>query len=48
MNTVKRAETDERRKQMNELIKVTFENDNPVVSARELHEFLQVNTEFRH
>lgn len=33
---------------MNELIKVTFENDNPVVSARELHEFLQVNTEFRH
>lgn len=33
---------------MNELIKVVFENDRPTVSARELHEFLQVSTEYRH
>ena len=26
---------------MNELIKVTYENDRPVVSARELHEMLR-------
>lgn len=31
---------------MNELIRVTYENDNPVVSARELHEFLQVDTRY--
>lgn len=33
---------------MNELIKVTYENDRPAVSARELHEFLEVVTDFRH
>lgn len=32
---------------MNELIKVTYENDRPVVSARELHEFLEVETPYR-
>lgn len=31
---------------MNELIKVTYENDRPVVSARELHKFLEVETRF--
>lgn len=30
------------------LIKVTVDNDRPTVSARELHEFLEVKTEFRH
>ena len=30
------------------LIKVSVENDRPTVSARELHEFLEVKTEFRH
>lgn len=33
---------------MNELIKVVFENDRPTVSARDLHEFLEVSTEYRH
>ena len=33
---------------MNELIKIGYENNNPTVSARELHEFLEINTEFRH
>ena len=33
---------------MNELIKVTYENDRPAVSARDLHEFLEVETECRH
>ena len=33
---------------MNELIKVTYENDRPAVSARDLHEFLEVETDFRH
>ena len=32
---------------MNELIKVVFENDRPTVSARELHEFLEVETPYR-
>ena len=31
-------------KYMDELIKVTYDNDRPVVSARELHEFLEVET----
>lgn len=31
---------------MNELIKVTYDNDRPVVSARELHDFLEVETPF--
>ena len=31
---------------MNELIKVTYDNDRPVVSARELHNFLEVETPF--
>ena len=29
---------------MNELIKITYDNDRPTVSARELHEFLEVET----
>lgn len=33
---------------MNEIIKISYENDTPVVSARELHEFLEVGTDFRH
>ena len=31
---------------MNELIKITYHNDRPAVSARELHEFLDVGTRF--
>ena len=31
---------------MTELIKVTYNNDRPVVSARELHDFLEVETPF--
>lgn len=33
---------------MNELIKVDYTTDRPTVSARELHEFLEVSTEYRH
>lgn len=33
---------------MNELINVDYSNDRPAVSARELHEFLEVETEYRH
>jgi len=33
---------------MTELIKVTYDNDRPAVSARELHEFLEVSSEFSH
>lgn len=33
---------------MNELIKVDYQNERPTVSARDLHEFLEVGTEFRH
>lgn len=33
---------------MNELIKVNYEGEQPTVSGRELHEFLEVGTEFRH
>ena len=32
---------------MNELIKVTYSNDHPVVSARELHSFLEVQTKYQ-
>ena len=32
---------------MNELIKVSYEGDRPTVSARELHEFLGINTKFQ-
>ena len=32
---------------MNELIKINYESDRPTVSARELHEFLEVNTAFK-
>lgn len=32
---------------MNELIKITYHNDQPAVSARELHEFLEVETPYR-
>lgn len=31
---------------MNELIKIDYSNGNPVVSARELHEFLDVSTRY--
>ena len=31
---------------MNDLIKVVYENDTPTVSARDLHEFLEVGTRF--
>lgn len=33
---------------MNELIKVTYDNDRPAVSARDLHEFLGVGADYRH
>lgn len=33
---------------MNELIKIDYSNDKPAVSARDLHEFLEVGTDFRH
>ncbi|MET0017160.1 antA/AntB antirepressor family protein [Oscillibacter sp.] len=33
---------------MNELIKVTYDNDRPLVSARELHDFLEVGADFPH
>ena len=32
---------------MTELIKVTYDNDRPVVSARELHDFLEVKTAYK-
>lgn len=32
---------------MNELIKVTYDNDRPVVSARELHDFLEAKTAYK-
>lgn len=32
---------------MNELIRVTFDNDRPVVSARDLHEMLEVQTKYQ-
>lgn len=32
---------------MKELIKVTYENDRPAVSARELHDFLEVKTAYK-
>ena len=32
---------------MNELIKVTYDGDRPLVSARDLHEFLEVETPYR-
>lgn len=31
---------------MNELIKVTYDNDRPAVSARDLHDFLEVDTPY--
>lgn len=31
---------------MNELIKITYDNDRPAVSARDLHDFLGINTRF--
>jgi anti-repressor protein len=33
---------------MNELIKISYGKTDPTVSARELHQFLEVGTEFRH
>lgn len=32
---------------MNELIKITYNNDEPAVSARDLHEFLEVKTAYK-
>lgn len=37
-----------RRRHMNELITVTYENDRPAVSARDLHALLEVGADFRH
>ena len=31
---------------MNELIKITYNNDRPAVSARDLHDFLEVDTPY--
>lgn len=33
---------------MNEIITVNYENEQPTVSARELHDFLEVGADFRH
>ena len=33
---------------MNELIKITYQNDEPAVSARDLYEFLEVGADYRH
>lgn len=33
---------------MNELIKIDYSNDRPAVSARDLHEFLEVGADYRH
>lgn len=33
---------------MNELIPINFDSDRPTVSARELHNFLEIETDFRH
>lgn len=33
---------------MNELIPITYHNDNPAVSARDLHEFLEAGADYRH
>lgn len=33
---------------MNEIITVNYDNEQPTVSARELHEFLEVGADFRH
>lgn len=33
---------------MNEIIKVSYQNENPTVLGRELHEALEVKTEYRH
>jgi anti-repressor protein len=33
---------------MNELIKISYSKTDPTLSARELHQFLEVGTEFRH
>ena len=33
---------------MTELIKVTYDNDRATVSGRELHEKLEIKTEYRH
>lgn len=32
---------------MNELIKVVYDNDQPTVSGRDLHEFLEVKTAYK-
>lgn len=32
---------------MNELIKITYNNDRPAVSARDLHDFLEVKTAYK-
>ena len=33
---------------VNELIKINYDNDRPTISARDLYEFLEVSTEYRH
>ena len=37
-----------RQKPKHEKMKIDYSNDRPAVSARELHEFLEVDTEYRH
>lgn len=32
---------------MNELIKINYDSEQPTVSGRELHQFLQVGTEYK-
>ena len=33
---------------MNELVKISYENERPTVLGRDLHEALEINTEYRH
>lgn len=33
---------------MNEIITVNYDNEQPTVSAREMHDFLEVGADFRH
>ena len=38
---------DKEESEINELIKVTYDNDRPAVSARDLHDFLEVKTAYK-
>ena len=48
MNEMKIFENEENTPAMNGLIKVDYSSGNPLVSARELHDFLEVGADFRH